>query len=449
MIQRERIEKLNDKGIRNGDYVLYWMQSSKRYHYNHALEYAILKANEQQKPLIVYFGLTSEFPEANRRHYYFMLQGLKEVQSSLENKDIPMVISIEKPDIGAVKLSSNASLVVVDAGYLIIERQWRLDAAVKMKCPLIEVETNVVVPVKTASFKEEYSAATIRRKINKILDKFMVPVEGNELQKTFSMPDFEFLNLENIDGVIENLDIDESVKELKNIQGGTSKALETLDDFIKYKLDDYEAGRNDPNRDQLSNMSPYLHFGQISPLYIALQVQKSDSSSKDAYLEELIIRRELSMNFVYYNPHYDSLDCLPQWAGNTLHEHAGDKRDPLYDLHQLENAKTGDLYWNASQREMMITGKMHGYMRMYWGKKILEWTRNPQEAFKIALYLNNKYELDGRDPNGYAGVAWCFGKHDRAWKERKIFGKVRYMNANGLKRKFDADSYVMKIKKLG
>lgn len=449
MIQGERIEKLNDKRIQNGDYLLYWMQSSHRCHYNHALEYAILKANKLEKPLIVYFGLTGEFPEANRRHYYFMLQGLKEVEASLQKKDIPLIIGLDQPHEGAVKQSSNASLVVVDAGYLKIERQWREYAAHNMKCPLIQVETDVVVPVKTASFKEEYSAATIRRKINKVLDKFMVPLEANQLTKTFENPDFDLINLENISKVIKNLNIDESVKEVKNIRGGTSNALKTLDNFIKNKLHHYQDQRNDPNRDQLSNISPYLHFGQISPLYIALEISNTDSGSKDAYLEELIIRRELSMNFVYYNPHYDSLDCLPLWARNTLLDHTDDKRDPLYHLHELENAETGDIYWNACQKEMMITGKMHGYMRMYWGKKILEWTKSPQEAFKIALYLNNKYEIDGRDPNGYTGVAWCFGKHDRAWKERKVFGKVRYMNANGLKRKFNADAYVRKIEKLG
>jgi deoxyribodipyrimidine photo-lyase len=189
-------------------------------------------------------------------------------------------------------------------------------------------------------------------------------------------------------------------------------------------------------------MSPYLHFGQISPLYIALKVSKTRSLGAEAFFEELIIRRELSMNFVFYNEKYDSFKSIPDWAKKTLRAHQKDRRPYLYSPKELENAGTHDPYWNAAQKEMVITGKMHGYMRMYWGKKILEWSKTPEEAFKVALYLNNKYELDGRDPNGFIGVAWCFGKHDRPWGERAIFGNVRYMNDKGLKRKFDADKYV-------
>ncbi len=448
MIQKERIQELNNKKIRNGDYVLYWMQSAQRSHYNHALEYAILKANELQKPLIVYFGLTPNFPDSNRRHYHFMLEGLKDVKASLDEKNIKLIILINSPDQGAINLSKNASMIIVDAGYLKIERMWRENAANNIKCPLIQVETNIVVPVKSTSSKEEFAARTIRSKINKILPKFMVSLKHNATQVSYNGPDFDSHDIENIDEVINILEIDDSVKEVNNFHGGTSKALENLEYFIKNKLDKYEDYKNDPNYDYLSNMSPYLHFGQISPLYIALQISKSNSPGKEAYLEELIIRRELSMNFIYYNPHYDSLDCLPDWAKKNLQEHASDKRKNIYSLQQLENAETGDPYWNASQKEMMIKGKMHGYMRMYWGKKIIEWTKTPEEAFNTAIYLNNKYEIDGRDANGYTGVAWCFGKHDRAWKEREIFGKVRYMNANGLKRKFDADTYVKNIEKL-
>ena len=196
-------------------------------------------------------------------------------------------------------------------------------------------------------------------------------------------------------------------------------------------------------------MSPYLHFGQISPLYIALEVLKTSGKAQDVFIEELIVRRELSHNFVFYNDKYDSFDCLPPWAKRTLNFHKVDKREYIYTLRDFESAKTHDPYWNAAQKEMVLTGKMHGYMRMYWGKKILEWSRTPQTGFKIALELNNKYELDGRGANAFAGVAWCFRKHDRAWADRPVFGKVRYMNAAGLKRRFDADAYVEKINSLG
>jgi len=448
LIQKERISIFNDKEIKSGEYVLYWMQSSHRTHYNHALEYSILKANELQKPLIVYFGITDNFPEANRRHYYFMLEGLKNVKASLEERNIKIVILNKIPPIGAIELPKNASLTIVDAGYLKIEREWRKKVSEGIKCPFIQIETDVVVPVVIASQKEEYSAATLRKKIKKVLDKFLIPLKSINLEISSENLNFESVDIENIDRLIKSLNIDESVVESDYFHGGTHEALKHFQNFLDNKLEGYERFKNDPNRDHPSNMSPYLHFGQISPLFMALEVLKSNSPGKESFLEELIIRRELSMNFVYYNSNYDSFLALPDWAKKTLLEHKKDKREPIYSLRELEKAETGDPYWNASQKEMMTTGKMHGYMRMYWGKKILEWIKSPEEAFKIALYLNNKYEIDGRDPNAFTGVAWCFGKHDRAWKEREIFGKVRYMNANGLKRKFDADAYIKKVNKL-
>jgi deoxyribodipyrimidine photo-lyase len=193
-------------------------------------------------------------------------------------------------------------------------------------------------------------------------------------------------------------------------------------------------------------LSPYLHFGQISPLFIALEALKKDPGpGLDSFLEELIVRRELSHNFVHFNASYDQYEGLANWARTTLELHADDARDFVYSLEEFEQGQTHDPYWNAAQLELIHTGSMHGYMRMYWGKKILEWTEHPQQGFDVALFLNNKYQLDGRDPNGFAGVAWCFGQHDRAWGERQVFGKVRYMNANGLRRKFRIDAYVEKV----
>lgn len=442
MIQKERIKFLNQKNIRKGMYVLYWMQASQRTEYNHALEYAILKANEHRQPVVVFFGITNRFPEANERHYAFMLEGLKEVKHSLENRGIQMVIRHQSPEIGVVPLAKKASLVVVDRGYLKIQKAWRDDASKKMDCPLIQVETDVVIPVEETSRKEEYAAATIRPKIKRKLEGFLVPLKEHEpLIDSLSL-DFDSFDIENVEEVISQLQIDRSVKRVDSFQGGTKEANRLLEIFLESKLDRFPELRNDPTLDYLSHMSPYLHFGQISPLYIALKVSKTGSPGTEAFLEELIVRRELSMNFVFYNKKYDSFGSIPEWSKKTLRAHAKDKRPYLYNLEEFEHAKTYDPYWNAAQREMVLKGKMHGYMRMYWGKKILEWTKKPEEAFQIALYLNNKYELDGRDPNGFTGVAWCFGKHDRQWGERPIFGNVRYMNDKGLKRKFDADRYV-------
>jgi deoxyribodipyrimidine photo-lyase len=451
MIQKERKRVLNRKEIQKGKYVLYWMQASQRAEYNHALEFAILKANELRQPLIVFFGITDQFPEANERHYTFMLEGLKEVKHTLEKKGIQMVILHKSPEVGVIQVAKGASLVVVDRGYLKVQKAWRDDASKKMDCPLIQVETDVIVPVEETSPKEEYAAATIRSKIKRKLADFLVPLKEHESIIGSLSLDFDSFDIDDVTKAISKLRIDRSVKGVDSFHGGTKEAKNHLGIFLESKLDRFPELRNDPTLDYLSHMSPYLHFGQISPLDIALKVSKTRSPGVEAFLEELIIRRELSMNFVFYNKKYDSLEAIPDWAKKTLRTHQKDRRSYLYSPNELENARTHDPYWNAAQKEMVIKGKMHGYMRMYWGKKILEWSKTPEEAFKIALYLNNKYELDGRDPNGFTGVAWCFGKHDRPWGERPIFGTVRYMNDKGLKRKFDADEYVkmMELDKMG
>jgi len=446
MIQQTRIENFNSKSNQRGDYVLYWMQASQRSEYNHALEFAIRQANELNQPVVVYFGLTDRYPEANQRHYYFMLQGIQEVQSSLKERAIQMVIRQESPEIGAVRMAKRASLLVCDCGYLRLQRQWRRYVSDEVDCPIIQVENDVIVPVREASGKEEYSAATLRPKIKRQLTEYLVPLEQSLPRKSSLDMEFESYNINDIGKVVSGLDIDHSVPKAEGFRGGTSEARRHLREFIENKLNRYPEERNDPNADCLSGMSPYLHFGQISPLEIALEVIKSGNTAKDAYLEELIVRRELSINYVFYNPDYDSFEGIPGWAKKTLREHKGDNRAYIYSLADLENAITHDDYWNASQKEMVTTGKMHGYMRMYWGKKILEWSTEPEEAYRKALYLNNKYELDGRDPNGFAGVAWCFGKHDRPWVTRPIFGNIRFMSSEGLRRKFDADRYALRYR---
>jgi len=445
LIEKDRVKVLNREEFKKRKYILYWMQASQRTEYNHALEYAILKANKTNMPVIVYFGLTDNLPEANARHYHFMLEGLKEVESSLEEKGIRMIVRHTSPPVGVVELSKDASLVVVDRGYLRTQKKWRRYVAHSIECPLVQVESDVIIPVETASPKEEYSAATLRPKIHKKLDYFIRPFKENYPKVDSLQLNLDTFDIDDSEKVLSTLEIDKSVSKVMDFHGGTTEAEKHLEIFLRDKLEYYEELRNDPTKEIVSNMSPYLHFGQISPLHIALRVMETNTPGKDAYLEQLIVRRELSVNFVFYNENYDSFDGLPEWAKKTLKDHEKDPRKYTYILKELENAETHDPYWNASQREMTSTGKMHGYMRMYWGKKIIEWSKTPKEAYKTAIYLNNKYELDGRDLNGFTSVAWCFGKHDHPWKERQIFGKIRYMNANGLKRKFDADEYVAKI----
>jgi len=448
MIQPERIRFLNHGHIKEGKYVLYWMQAAQRAEYNHALEYAIRMANKLKKPVIVFFGITENWPGANQRHYYFMLEGLKDVRKELQAKGIQMVIRRQSPDLGAIELADQAALAIVDAGQLRIQKKWRNHVARQINCALHEVETNLVVPIEQASVKENFSAGTFRPRITRKLHYYLTPLKQQEPKLDSLGLKFAAFSLDDIDKALSKLSIDRSVSKVDSFHGGANEAKRRLNDFLRNKLDSFAELRNDPSADCVSNMSPYLHFGQISPLYVALKVSKTSSPGKDAYLEELIVRRELSHNFVFYNDKYDTFASLPPWAIRTLNFHRRDKRQYLYWLEQFEKAETHDPCWNAAQKEMLLTGKMHGYMRMYWGKKILEWSKDPKTGFKIALYLNNKYELDGRDPNGFAGVAWCFGKHDRAWAERPVFGKIRYMNAEGLRRKFNLDAYLKKIQSL-
>jgi deoxyribodipyrimidine photo-lyase len=317
-------------------------------------------------------------------------------------------------------------------------------------CPVIQVETNVLVPVETASPKEEYSAATLRPKINRLLNTFAFPLEEQEVSLNsinLRLP-YEEFDIEDIDTALNRLKAGKSVNPGGCFIGGTNQAKMLLNDFIMNKLKKYPELKNDPGLDYSSNLSPYLHFGQIAPLYIYQRLEEFPEVSRSEFIEELVIRRELSMNFVQYNDRYDTYNSLPAWVKATLDKHRRDHRPYQYSLNDLEEARTHDLYWNAAQTEMALTGKMNGYMRMYWGKKILEWGTTPEEAYQAAVHLNNKYNLDGRDPNGFAGIAWCFGKHDRPWIEREIFGTVRYMNAKGLDRKFDMSRYVEKVKKL-
>lgn len=447
MIQEQRIQFLNDAGPRKGDYVLYWMQQSQRAESNHALEYAIERGNGLGLPVVVFFGITGSFPEANARHIAFMLQGLSGTGRDLARRGLLFVPRLVSPERGAVELAKRAALAVTDRGYLRIQREWRAAAAGTMTCPLVQVESDVVVPVETASPKEEYSAGTLRPKITRLLYAYLAPLRKRRVMVPSIGMDIRCENIEDIEAVIRRLHADRSVGQVGSIRGGTDAARALLGNFIATRLDLFGDLRNDPGKECLSGMGPYLHFGQISPIQVALAVLDSGSPAAGRYIEELVVRRELAINFAFYNRAYDRYECLPEWAQATLRKHARDRRDHVYSRDALEQGTTHDRYWNAAQRELVIDGKMHGYMRMYWGKKILEWSRDPEEAYATALYLNNKYSIDGRDPNGFAGVAWCFGKHDRAWPERLVFGKVRYMNDRGLERKFDMDEYCSRVEK--
>jgi deoxyribodipyrimidine photo-lyase len=454
MIQEERITSLSQKPVRKGRYVLYWIQAAPRVTCNHAYQHAIRMADRLSLPLLACFNLVPGYPEATRPQYRFLIEGLLTLSQALEERGVRLVITTGIPGAATLALGNDAALVVTDKGYLRFQNRWKEQVAAGLDCPLVQVETNVVVPVSTASPKEEWSAATFRKKIVPQIERFLIPVEEKKPAQSSLRLDAGSVREETDESLLAGIFNEDPVKN-GPIQpdplpwtGGESGAKDRLNRFIQENLDRYPADRNDPTAGVLSCMSPYLHFGQISPLFIAQKIIGSGSPSAGIYLEELIVRRELSINFVSYNPYYDEFSGLPDWAKKTLSQHSTDHRDYLYRFSEFESALTHDPYWNAAQLEMILTGKMHGYMRMYWGKKILEWSETPQEAFSTVISLNNKYELDGRDPNGYAGVAWCFGKHDRPWQERPVFGTIRYMTAAGLNRKFDTNRYVSLIEAL-
>ncbi|MDZ7664409.1 MAG: deoxyribodipyrimidine photo-lyase [Desulfotignum sp.] len=452
-IHPARIRHLNRTRIQkpapNGEYVLYWMQQSQRAAFNHALEFAVDQANQLGLPLVTGFGLTDAYPDANLRHYTFMLEGLAETRTELADRGIQLVIQKGNPPDVALDLGRQAALIVCDAGYLRHQRQWRNLVAQKARCPVFLVETDVVVPVAAATTKAEYAARTIRPRIHRVLADFLMPLPSEDLKNPSLNLSFDSLDSTNPESLLNTLSLDTSVPPVTRFfPGGASQAQKRFQAFVETGLENYDQHSNQPQTDDISHMSPYLHFGQISPLYLALAVMNVDKSladARDAFIEQLIIRRELAVNFVYYTPNYDAFDVIPGWAQNTLADHEADSRQYIYSQKELADAATHDPYWNAAMREMTCTGFMHNYMRMYWGKKILEWSPSPKQAFETTLALNNRYFLDGRDPNSYTGVAWLYGIHDRGWAERSIFGKVRYMAASGLERKCDIHAYVEKI----
>ncbi|MHC4871534.1 MAG: deoxyribodipyrimidine photo-lyase [Planctomycetota bacterium] len=439
-IQPERVSLLNNCEIRDNGYILYWMQADQRERFNPALEYAVLLANKLNKKLLVCFGITPNYPEATLRHYAFMIEGLQDVSDAFQKRDINLKIELKPPAELAIELAEKAAAVVTDRGYTFVQVEWRCETAQKISCPLIQIEGGVVVPVETAGDYEEYAARTIRPKINRIRDNFICKLKRQKLKNTGKINN-KSLDIKTAAKLLNRLKIDKSVPASEVFKGGQNEAQKRLKRFINKGLPVYDKN-NDPNSGAVSLLSPYLHFGQISPVDISLKIIETGNPNTESFLEQLIVRRELAVNFTYFSDHEADPGCLPGWAVKSLDMHNKDKREYTYSYTEFENSLTHDPAWNAAQLELFKTGHMHGYMRMYWGKKIIEWTENWQDAYKIMISLNNKYEIDGRDCNGYAGVAWCFGKHDTAWKERPIFGKVRYMNAAGLKRKFAINKYI-------
>jgi len=450
-----RVIELNDADVNSsGRCVIYWMEHSQRGVENLALNLAIEKANELELPVVVFFGLSDKFPDANERWYYFMLEGLKEVAEELRRRRIKFVMRKVSPEQGILKLAGELkpALAVVDDNHTRTGRKWRWTAAEKLPVKLLLVDGDVIVPIRLVG-REEYGAYTLRPKIEKKLKEFLVRIGDLSVRVPSDRMRVKGIGVERNDfiSLFKGLNINRSVGVSSFFKGGASQAKERLKQFVREGLPKYEERKNNPALDATSHLSPYLAFGQISVHSIALAVAGANASgsSKSAYLETLIVRRELSENFTFYDENYDSIDCAPEWARTTLKKHSYDARGEVYSREQLEGALTQDELWNACMREMVVTGFMPNYLRMFWAKKILQWSETPKEAFDTALYLNNKYFIDGRCPNAYANIAWAItGKHDRPFPERPIFGKVRCMTTEATMKKFDYGRYISRVKGL-
>jgi deoxyribodipyrimidine photo-lyase len=426
------------------------MQRSQRAMDNPALDVAVQVANQLGKPVVVFFAPVPFYPHANLRHYAFLAEGIPDIAEDLARRRVGFLLRTY-PDHNLLKFCKEvrAAIVIGDENPLREPEQWRKTVTQRIGIPFWTVDSDVIVPTKLL-LREQYGARTIRPRILRLLPDFLTRPANPKARVTWVSPP-GLRRLDRDADFLRQWTLDRSVQKSGHCRGGSKRALQTLKTFVRQKLVDYPVERNHPESDGTSRLSPYLHFGHIGPHTVALAVQNAGAPApaQQAFLEELIVRRELAVNFVRFNPLYDTMECREPWADRSFAEHSRDARPVTYSERQLENAETHDPLWNAAQKQMVITGWMHNYLRMYWAKKILEWSPSIALAFQRAVALNDRYELDGRDPNGYAGIAWAIvGKHDRAWSDRPVFGKIRYMSLASTGRKFDSKKFIARIGEL-
>lgn len=445
-MQKERLH-FHRKKVRtlHADTVIYWMRCEHRARDNWGLLYALEQANKLQLPLITMFCMEGSTPLGSFRQKQFLYEGIQETKRYLEESGFQFVVSnaLTAEDLTETINRFTPAMLVTDHSALKPQQQWLRTILTNTECTVAEVDGRNIVPARFVSSKQEYAARTIRPKIHRALDQFIIPFPK------LSTPTVSWTGETGSELLQTPEPHKNSPKAISHFQAGEKAARRTLDYFVKTRIHHY-LHRNDPTKDALSNLSPYLHFGMLSAQRAVLETMENDTvpyEAKEVFLEELVVRRELADNFCLHNPHYDSMDSFPEWGRNTLNKHSADPREYIYSLGDFEKGNTHDPLWNAAQQELVHSGKIHGYMRMYWAKKILEWTESPEEAMRTAIHLNDTYALDGADSNGYTGIAWSIGGvHDRPWKERPIFGTIRYMSYNGAKRKFDVQQYIEKVK---
>jgi len=443
----------------NARYVLYWMQIHRRAYQNHALNFAIAQANKFNLPLVVYEGLRPDYDQANDRIHQFIIEGAIANHQDFAKRGIRycfyLMPDAQKGNCRAVaQLAQEAALLVTDDFPTFVVPSHNRAIVKQVDCPVYAIDTNGVVPIRELKH-EEYAARTIRPKIHRLLPAYLWPIAAIKPKiknRDLKLNLREETSLEHADIVtlLGSTNIDHSVRPSPLYHGGRAEALKRLKTFVSTRLQNYNTGRNMTGEHWTSELSPYLHFGHISAMEIALAVLHAEApdDSIDAYLEELIVRRELSYNFCHFNPKHATIAALPAWARQTMVAHEKDARPYIYSAEQLEAAATHDEVWNLAQRELLATGKIHNYVRMLWGKKIIEWSKTSQEALATMIRLHHRYALDGRDPNTYTGILWCFGKHDRAWgPQRQVFGLVRYMTSENTRRKINLPAYKAWVEK--
>ncbi len=451
-VERERIRLLNESPVReNADYVLYWCQMNRRAESNHAFAHAAEIANENGLPLLVYEALTCTYRGANDRLHQFVLEAVPETAKAVKRSGAGYLFYLRasRRDANDVlyRLAARARCVVTDDYPSFIAADHNRRVPQKIGSPYIAVDSSCIVPMSRHE-KRAWAAYTIRPKIRRELPLFMKPLPAIGVKRRWVgslLPE----DLRHFPSpAVSACEIDHSVPPSISCSGGYAAARRHLEIFLEQKLYRYGKESNQPSRHATSELSPYLHFGQISSLEIALAVRDYAEEHKllaDDFLEELIVRRELAFNFARYTADTESLASLPEWCRKTMAKHATDPRPYLYTPDQFEKAETHDALWNACQKELLIRGRIHGYYRMYWGKKIMEWSPTYEEALRLMIHLHDVYALDGRDPNTYTNILWCFGLHDRPWVERPVFGQLRYMSLEGMRRKTDTAAYIDEI----
>ena len=458
-VDQRRVLALNDAPLRAGaQYVLYWMQMNRRVESNHALEFAAERANALKLPLLVYEGLTPTYPYASDRFHTFLLEAVPGTARRLAKRGIGYVFHLRRkrndPNNTLYRLAAQAALVVTDDYPTFIPREHNRSVPAKIGIPFLAVDSSCVVPMRLFE-KKEYGAYTLRPKLHRILAEHLRPCERTPLRVKWTAALPQDLHTEvtpaNLADLVAGCEIDHSVRASLSYRGGRDEAERHLNIFLQERLARYAKDRNEPCARATSNLSPWLHFGHLSSLEVALAVQlhaEENGLSASEFLEELIVRRELAFNHALHAADPMALANVPNWAQETLRKHDGDARAFVYSREEFEEAATHDILWNAAQKELLLRGKIHGYYRMYWGKKVIEWSRSHQDALDTMIYLHDRFALDGRDPNTYTNILWCFGLHDRPWGERAIFGMTRFMSLEGMKRKTGVDAYLREISHL-